>query len=170
LYQYDSLNRLDLLRHYLDANSDGIYTPQELNRIRQLKTRGTNSETTTYQYDANDRLLASTLTHRANNIITHTESMLFGYNKTQQTSRITTGLSVTTTQTMSYNLQGKLASVTIAKSNEPTITQTRYGYGDQSKGQYSPNPMFIGQPRALGGEHLDFPMKKYVPNFNPYLS
>jgi len=92
------------------------------NRVSQIKQFSGNTQTTTYQYDANDRLLHSSRVGGG-----PSESIVYGYNKTQQTSETTT-TAITTTQAFAYDLQGRLASVTSTKSNDSTITRTGYKY------------------------------------------
>jgi RHS repeat-associated protein len=82
------------------------------------------SEQTTYVYDSNDRLITETKTVGGGAPETNT----YEYNKTQQHIESGTVDGIHTSQTVEYNLQGLLESVSVIKSNSAIRTRTSYEY------------------------------------------
>ncbi len=107
------------------------------NRTQQHKTyaEGNQSgETTVYVYDANDRLEVETLTVDSTVTETRYGYTRYGYDQTQQTSKtVRVAGDVTRSQSFTYDLQGRMASVTTTNLTadgvtEPVVTVTEYEY------------------------------------------
>ena len=118
-WTYDSAGRLirEVFDHYDDAfdqTSDWIYDLVG-NRLQQT----VNGNVTTYDYDVNDRLLYE---------IFGEKETFYGYDQTQQTSKVVTesGTLVSET-TFEYDLQGRMAVVTTVKGNRTEIVKYEYG-------------------------------------------
>ena len=190
-YQYDDLNRLEELTHFIDANGNGVYDSGEQKRavfdyvlradgkresvkeefftnnddvaditndftwdyddVGRLVAEsldstdssldyidsfvfdlvGNRTETTrdgqytiSYDYDANDRLTTETKDYVDGAV--DDESITYDYDQTQQTSKETTVAGVTTTQTFTYNLQGRMSLV--STDTNGTTESTAYAY------------------------------------------
>ncbi len=133
IWQYDAAGRL--ISEV--ADSDSAFTDYTLtfaydlagNRLSQVKTSGSSTETTVYSFDANDRLLNETITSGS-----ITKTVAYAYDKTQQTSKVTTepdpviGTPTVTTQTYEYNLQGRMSKSTTTHIGGPVVG----GVGDSS--------------------------------------
>jgi len=134
-WDYDSVDRL--IKEEATGIAGGDYELDWVydlvgNRLSQSKALKDASgavvatESTTYTYDANDRLQAETFARTGTT--PSSSNTVYTYNKTQQTSKATTAGSVTTTQTFSYNRQGLMASVIIETSIEATLKRVDYSY------------------------------------------
>jgi RHS repeat-associated protein len=118
-WKYDNAGRLiyEEFDHYddeYDQTSEWLY---DLVGNRLMQT--INGRDTLYDYDANDRLLTE---------IAGEKKTVYGYDHTQQTSKIITedGEIVSTT-TYEYDVQGRMSVVTITTGNRTEITKYQYG-------------------------------------------
>jgi RHS repeat-associated protein len=118
-WQYDDAGRLikEVFDHYddtFDQTSEWIYDLVG-NRLKQT----INGNETIYDYDSNDRLLTE---------ISGLKKTVYGYDHTQQTSKnVTENGELVSTTTYEYDLQGRMATVTIVTGNRKEVT--RYDYG-----------------------------------------
>ena len=220
-YDYDALNRLDELYHWIDANADGKRDANELraefdytlrpdgkrvgvdekfwdesgsvvsersttwnydladrviseivedqgaesyhlnwlydlagNRVVQSREGDSGTESITYEYDANDRLLVE-------NISTDSsfQKVKYDHNQTQQTFKETSGVQgVTKTQVFTYNLQGRLSRVTTSEfdsyENEAT-SDAGYEYDSAGNRVATVSTSDVGgNPTTVRREHL----------------
>ncbi|MDZ4847825.1 MAG: RHS repeat-associated core domain-containing protein [Pirellulaceae bacterium] len=109
-WSYDAVDRL--ISETLSHNSVQEYQQYwqyDLSGNRTIQTKG--SESTTYSYDANDRLTLSTKSDNSTAIETET----YTYNKTQQATKVSVTPNITTSQSFTYTLQGSLGSVATTK-------------------------------------------------------
>jgi RHS repeat-associated protein len=118
-WEYDEAGQLiyEKFDHYndeFDQTSEWIYDLVG-NRLKQI----INGTITTYNYDVNDRLL---------NEVTDDKTTIYGYDHTQQTSKIISenGEKISET-TFEYDLQGRMAVVTIIAGNRTEIIKYEYG-------------------------------------------
>ncbi|MDB4766928.1 hypothetical protein OAG71_04490, partial [bacterium] len=149
-YDYDALGRL--VQEELDSSDDSLdYVDSFVfdlvgNRKETTRDWGDASKddyTTSYQYDDNDRLTSETKDFADTSVPDSTTT--YGYDQTQQTSKTVSVDGVTTTtQTFQYNLQGRLASVTITEFaadgvTAEGITITSYEYDSSGNRSSSEN-------------------------------
>jgi RHS repeat-associated protein len=129
-WSYDGLGRLvqEIIDHYDDALDQTQRYVFDLasNRLEKTTDQGNNGgidEKATYLYDANDRLRIESLDQGANGTVERTTT--YGYSHTQQASKeVVEGGQLTNRQTFGYDLQGRMAIVTI-DSFDATGTWTR---------------------------------------------
>ena len=138
-WKYDAIGRLveERFDHFDNSvdQTENFFFDLAGNRIRQktdLGNTGTIDEAITYLFDANDRLTSEQLDSDNNGTVDQTTT--FDYDQTQRSSKTVTNSvgTVTSTQTFAYNLQGRMAEVTITDSASGGKTVTSYEY--DSKG------------------------------------
>ena len=139
-WTYDAANRLtdEVLDHWDDSFDQTESFTYDLTGNRTSLERdkgndGTIDEAITYSYDANDRLLEEVLDDLVED--TNDTTTTYGYDHTQQTSKTVTSSSTLETrssQLFSYDVQGRMASVTNEGYDETgTLTsreRTNYQY------------------------------------------
>ena len=141
-WTYDDAGRLtdEVLDHWDDAFDQTESFTYDLTGNRESLTRdkgndGTTDEAITYTYDANDRLLDEVLDSIVN---TDDTTTTYAYDQTQQTSKTVTRSSdqlPVSSQSFTYNLQGRMALV-VNEGYDASGTLTsrdRTGYEYDSK-------------------------------------
>ena len=140
-WAYDDAGRLtdEVLDHWDDAFDQTESFTYDLTGNRESLTRdkgndGTTDEAITYTYDANDRLLDEVLDSIVDADDTTTT---YAYDQTQQTSKTVTNDQLpVSSQAFTYNLQGRMATVTNETYDSTgTLTsrdQTGYHYDSKS--------------------------------------
>ena len=144
-WSYDGLNRLtdEVIDHWDDAFDQTESYGYDLTGNRTTLDRdkgndGTIDEAITYSYDANDRLLEETLNSLAGADTTTT----YGYDRTQQTSKVVTagGVNVSS-QSFTYNLQGRLSEAVVDKYATDGTFESR----ERSSYEYDMRSFRVGQ-------------------------
>jgi RHS repeat-associated protein len=124
---YDDLGRLtdEVFDHYDPALDQTEHFDYDLvgNRTQQDVTKGGVTESTNYEYDANDRLkLETSSTGR---------TTTYGYDHTQQTSKEVSENGTTSRTDYTYDLQGRMETATMTTYTDGTpsrIERTTYEY------------------------------------------
>ena len=146
-WQYDGLNRLtkEVIDHWDDAFDQTEAYGYDLTGNRESLTRdigndAINDTAITYYYDDNDRLLTEVLDDlTAADADTRTS---YGYDHTQQTSKmVTAGSLPVSSQTLTYNLQGRLGEAIVDAHSASGVLQTR----TRSTYEYDMRSFRVGQ-------------------------